>query len=500
MEVSLLAVPEAGLGAPNVLFEANAVHRSQFGGFRSVKLLPDNYLLFASLAESHAEIRTKNRGEGGSRSPEPAIFAEGDLYTLSFDEVRLHDGNGSREVARLPTGMVRRTTTPMVIDDTDPPGFDVGVYGDFGPRILSYADGIVTSRTEPEVVASLARTDDGLLLVCGLTGTRIDGTEISWTYPALPWSPAGPEETIRYRPMFGRDRLGYFGAVASAGALRLLQPDGTVVSLGSDLPRSGIPGETDVATEFDRLNLVTAVDDLDGDGVLEAVVVSMNLVWAFHRTGAVFDGFPITLHAEAGPGAPLVTRMSASGGKTILVGLVDGTIEAFDLGNGGRRLPGFPLVGGHGVMYTPAVAADRIGALDADGVFRVWNLEAPAEPAMSLVSAGNSSFVVVDPGSEPGAAEFLLDPSETYNWPNPVQDGRTWIRFRLSEPADVTVRIIDLAGRFIEELEHPSAPAGTPIEIGWAANVESGVYVARVHAQTAGGRSEDRLVKIAVIR
>ena len=63
----------------------------------------------------------------------------------------------------------------------------------------------------------------------------------------------------------------------------------------------------------------------------------------------------------------------------------------------------------------------------------------------------------------------------------------------------MTVTIVDLAGSLVDHLSEPDAPAGVPVEIEWTTEAVSGIYFARVEA-VSGGRSESRLVKMAVIR
>jgi len=377
-----------------------------------------------------------------------------------------------------------------VLTRQEPPEFYVGIVGDAGPRLLHFDDGRSTTSPETEIVSSLAYTDDGRLIVVGLSRARVVDDGLEWTYPEL-----DPEQ--RYRPMFGRDRGGLFGVLADPRDNRayLLQPDGSVVPVSLDA-LCPTPGTGCTVTALPTLG------DLDGDGVLEAVVATQSHLWAFHRSGAVADGFPVPLKAEMGPGAPLVTRFTDAGHRVLVVGLSDGTVDAYDPGNGGRRVPGFPLAVGRGGVATPHVTADRIGAIDGIGTVRAWSLDRPAEPAAHLGSPANPSFVVAYAGPCPcEPSESLLDPRETYNWPNPVQDGApTRIRFELTEPAAVSIRIHSLSGHQVGAIDVPSPATGVPVEVAWDADVPSGVYYARVRATTSAGRSEDRLVKIAVIR
>jgi hypothetical protein len=86
-----------------------------------------------------------------------------------------------------------------------------------------------------------------------------------------------------------------------------------------------------------------------------------------------------------------------------------------------------------------------------------------------------------------------------YNWPNPTYDGNTYIRYYVRESAAVRIRILDLAGDLVAEL-NANAVGGVDNEVLWnASGVQSGVYYAHIHAQGSTG-SGDAVIKIAVVR
>jgi hypothetical protein len=105
-------------------------------------------------------------------------------------------------------------------------------------------------------------------------------------------------------------------------------------------------------------------------------------------------------------------------------------------------------------------------------------------------------------GTTPGQiviGQDLMPKRSVYNYPNPTEGGSTTIRYSLNQPADVNIRIYDLAGDFIEEMAGAgNAPADN--EVTWnLGNVASGVYFARVEAR--GQTSTDiAIIKIAVVK
>ena len=96
-----------------------------------------------------------------------------------------------------------------------------------------------------------------------------------------------------------------------------------------------------------------------------------------------------------------------------------------------------------------------------------------------------------------GAGSDLLVNGRTYNWPNP-SDKKTHIRYQLQSSGTVKIRIISMNGRTILNRTY-SAQGGLPEEVeisteSWS----SGVYYAMVKG-TVNGKSEKKLIKIAVV-
>lgn len=86
-----------------------------------------------------------------------------------------------------------------------------------------------------------------------------------------------------------------------------------------------------------------------------------------------------------------------------------------------------------------------------------------------------------------------------YNWPNPAYDGKTFIRYFVGERASVKIKIFDLAGDLVSELNGPGN-AGVDNEVEWnVKDVQSGVYLARIEA-SGSGKTETAIVKIAVVK
>jgi hypothetical protein len=61
-------------------------------------------------------------------------------------------------------------------------------------------------------------------------------------------------------------------------------------------------------------------------------------------------------------------------------------------------------------------------------------------------------------------------------------------------------KIFDIAGSFIDELKD-FAQGGIDHETVWnVSNIQSGIYLARIQATGVSGKSESKIIKIAVVK
>lgn len=247
-----------------------------------------------------------------------------------------------------------------------------------------------------------------------------------------------------------------------------------------------------------------SLSDLDDDGFLDVIAFAGNMLVAYSQSGAVVAGFPILIPGMANNAPtrvqPLIAEMTADGELGVIVE-ARGSLHAFLPARSGAPTQGFPLPVGIRMAATPLLADGALFALSEDGLLRVWDLGNLGVLPWGQRHANPMSMGSIQIDGTPGTTlATLLDETETYNWPNPVRDGRTFLRFRTSEDADVSILIVDLAGSFVAELDAGAVRGGIPTEVEWTTNAPSGVYFARVTARTASGREDSRLIRMAVIR
>ena len=291
-----------------------------------------------------------------------------------------------------------------------------------------------------------------------------------WTYHLD--GPAGA-------PVMGRDGSGLWGVIPGFNGPLVLQPDGTTL----DIPLA------------DPLH-AAVLADINSDGFLEIVTMSGSQLVAYSMQGAVMPPFPVELGARSVT-EPLVFEMA--GAIIVAVATRDGHVHAIDVTHGGAQVEGFPLSVGHSVVAQPLLWDQELHVISTNGRWSTFLLPSAGQSMWSQYrgSAINAGFGATVAQPDPG--ESLLVDEEVYNWPNPVRSGFTHFRVMARERSEITITIADLAGMRVDEL-HFSVSAGTAAEYGWETSAASGIYFARVRAQSDSGRTETRLIKLAVIQ
>ncbi|MEX1276297.1 MAG: T9SS type A sorting domain-containing protein, partial [Bacteroidota bacterium] len=250
--------------------------------------------------------------------------------------------------------------------------------------------------------------------------------------------------------------------------------------------------------------------DLDGDGRKEILIVSSKgRLYGFNGQGVLLDGFPVDLGlpAPAVMYGPLVGDVNGDGHSEILNIDVKGDLWSYSPASEKRAEMLFRA--GDITAKSPSFLHRRLNgsttlgfvSVDGRGQIAAFDLSVPYSslwPMFRYDPAGTAFASAVTPSPKPITSEFLPR-SRVYNWPNPVYTSSTQIRYFTSEDAEISVKVFDLAGEKITELNARST-GGVDGEVRWdVSGVQSGVYLARVEA-TANGRSEVAIIKIAVVK
>jgi len=248
------------------------------------------------------------------------------------------------------------------------------------------------------------------------------------------------------------------------------------------------------------------LSDIKNDGENYIVFSQGNNIDAINISGSRGDNFPFSDPAGTGFTNMIVSADIAGDKKGDIIAITkDGRIYAIE-GGSAKVIPSFPLdLGKESKDYLSLFTADNktsLAAFDKYNNLYGWNLSPTTGNIYwqgSLANEKNNNFVGTASKSAMITDSFL--PKErVYNYPNPVYSSTTNIRYYVTENSKINIKIFDLAGDYVAELTD-IADGGMDNETIWdVADIQSGIYLARVEAVSETGKSESAVIKIAIVK
>ncbi len=422
------------------------------------------------------------------------------------------DSNGDSLAETLfETVLPRRLTTPPVIADSV---IAVGATG--GILYLFRFDGVLIDSVI--VLSAVQDSVAGVSLLSNPYSFVVTGSGGSITVVTR-----APDNSTLSE---GIDGIDLDRAIAGPGATSITTVDGTSTMRLAVTTRDGnlyymvVTGVTTILPGFPvstgaPCTAPPALADIDGDGERDVIFFSGSQIHVYNHVGAVLDNFPVTVASGAViASSPVVADVDGDDDLDIVAVTEDGLVTAFD--RFGDSATGFPLQAGSGRQSAavfqipgPSLEAVDVGLIVAssdDGSVTGWKtgriLANSIDRLMpwpqfqrDATKSGLATELIT--GSKISNSFFPED--RAYNWPNPVYDARTYFRFFVSEDAQVSVKIFDLAGDLVSELS-TNAVGGVDNEIAWdVTDIQSGVYFARMEASGSTG-SGNTVIKVAVVK
>jgi M6 family metalloprotease-like protein len=250
-----------------------------------------------------------------------------------------------------------------------------------------------------------------------------------------------------------------------------------------------------------------ALADVDYDGFLEIIMPnSSKTLYVANRNGTSVENFPI--HYDDFLLYPLlVADLDGGSSEEIAFGLA--TSDSLGTGylkiiNDRKMEFDFSPLYGEGGFSSPGVIFDLDGDGDVElacgsdyGRLYVWDFPGSSVSWQGYMNAPSNAGYFTGQLSDVEVSAALL--GNLYMYPSPVENlGRA--RFFLSEPADVTVQILDITGRKIGEAVLSSTTQNEYNEVEFDFTRQSnGLYILRVKAQSPN-RSEVKFKKFAVLK
>ena len=173
-------------------------------------------------------------------------------------------------------------------------------------------------------------------------------------------------------------------------------------------------------------------------------------------------------------------------------------------GGTGKVADGFPLNVGDSLSCAPVIFVNNGQlslAVTTPNNFYSWVISSVVGKQFWSSENGNnfnSSFL--DAAAQQNYISEYFPPNRAYNYPNPVYGNTTNIRYYVAEDSQINIKIFDIAGSAVDEL-NDFAPGGLDHETVWnVGKVQSGIYLARIQATSSTGKTESKIIKIAVVK
>lgn len=248
-----------------------------------------------------------------------------------------------------------------------------------------------------------------------------------------------------------------------------------------------------------------ALADINNDGRQEIIFNGDNKIYAINSGGTVLENFPVNFNQKITSGVS-IADVNNDGIYDILFSSETGDLFAY--GTDGKVVSGFPIKASVNSSSTPALANlnDTLGILayGRDGYLYAFKTTTVYNESKILWKNylkdnfhsnynGQSNYIA------PTYSE-KLPKDKVYNWPNPVYDGKTYIRYYINGTAGVvSIKILDLSGELVTSLPSKNV-SNADNEVVWdVSTVQSGVYYGVIEA-TVDGTTETKIIKIAVVK
>ncbi|MFA5805010.1 MAG: T9SS type A sorting domain-containing protein [Melioribacteraceae bacterium] len=253
--------------------------------------------------------------------------------------------------------------------------------------------------------------------------------------------------------------------------------------------------------------------DLKNNGNFKILINDGKYIEAYSFNGILEDNFPLVAKDESEfISLPITLDIDNDGYVEIIATTSNGNVYCFD-GKNKNSILFFTSIGGRTVLspilfnydtnsnYSITKNVAALIGIDNNKLLNVLSLSADSlKNSWSTKYLNFTNNVFLNTSINSNAFSDFFPSSKAYNWPNPVYGSSTNIRYYVSEDSDVKIKIVDLAGELVAEL-NGKARGGFDNETVWdVSNIQSGIYYAYLEVKGISGNSANKIIKIAVVK
>lgn len=245
--------------------------------------------------------------------------------------------------------------------------------------------------------------------------------------------------------------------------------------------------------------------DINKDSKQEIIINDDGKIKAFTGNEVIIDYFPARVKPYISSGT-IVGDLNNDGYIDLIFISKEGDLFAYS--TNGKILDGFPIKTGKSDSISPAFFnySDTLGILvfSNDGYLYAYKTGFPyIENNILWKNIHNDKYLANSNYKSLSSTityNEKLPSDRVYNWPNPVYDNKTFIRYYLNGNAtSVVIKILDLSGELVAKI-NGTTYSNADNEIVWdVTNVQTGIYYGVIEAEIDGVK-ETKIMKIAVVK
>lgn len=245
--------------------------------------------------------------------------------------------------------------------------------------------------------------------------------------------------------------------------------------------------------------------DVNKDGRQEIIFAADGKLYVINSNGVLLENFPVNFNKVINPGI-VVADINNDNIMDLIFTTSEGDLYAY--GINGKTVNGYPIKTGSSSYSVPALANlnDTLGIIifGQDKYLYAYKTNTKYDENKILWKnflkdkyLSNNNYKNL---SSTTTYSEKLPSDKVYNWPNPVYNAKTYIRYYINGNAgSVTIKILDLSGELVTKLNGTSN-SNADNEIAWdVSSVQSGVYYGVIEAEIDGSK-ETKIIKIAVVK